>query len=240
MCIIYCCGSEVVRVAMKKLKPRLIIADNDRRKSGVFKYILLIFIFLAGFCSGYFTRENKLAERYLTNTIDTVSLHKTINDNLSNLKSYYNNFSNIQDYKISPDNKNSTYELSKRNTSLEENDNNITERSPGNKVKFELIKSQNNINYTDQKYTLQIAAFETEKKTHGVVSDLIDKGYDAYSTVSVNSRGDKWHLVRIGMYNSYDEAIEKSEDLYKTDGINSEIEILEPPAVTKLSNFDLE
>lgn len=220
---------------MKELKPKLIITDSHKPKSGLLKFILIILIFSAGFCLGYITRDNPALEGYVKNILAGSSISNVINNRIDHIANYYG--SGIPEKK----------EVSKTNIKENKytyrpsyNKNNKGFKSSSKIVHRSINETPDKANYADEKYTLQVAAFETDKKAQDVVSDLLNKGYDAYSTISVNARGNKWHLIRIGIFTSYDEAYQYSEKLFKADGIISEIEILEPPTIIKLSNFDLE
>jgi len=220
---------------MKVLKPKLIIADTNKSKSCFYKYIFFITIFSAGFYLGYITKENSYLEGYITKAQDSISVGKSFNDRIDYIRNYFESYISARQEVNEP-----TISIPKRSYNYSYSNNMDDSKSSTNIVHSSIRNSTDNSNYTDEKYTLQVAAFETDKKAQEVVTELLKKGYDAYSTISVNSRGNKWHLIRIGIFNSYDEAFEYSEKIFKLDGIISEIEILEPPAITKLSNFDLE
>lgn len=218
---------------MKVLKPKLIIADTKKSKSGYYKFIFLITIFSAGFYLGYITKENSFLEGYINKTLGSVSISKFFNNRIDYIRNSFESDISARQEANDP-----TISIPDRSYNYGKN---MEDSKPSTKaVHSSFGNSTDNLNYTEQKYTLQVAAFETDKKAQDVVTDLLKKGYDAYSTISVNSRGNKWHLIRIGVFNTYDEAFEYSEKIFKLDGIISEIEILEPPAITKLSNFNLE
>jgi cell division septation protein DedD len=86
-------------------------------------------------------------------------------------------------------------------------------------------------------YTLQIAAFETERKSNQVVQELSNKGYKVYSISVVNSHGDRWNLVRLGNFSTLNEAQKFSELLLNSEGINSNIEAIEKPKVTSSKKY---
>jgi len=182
---------------------------------------------------GYITKENSFLEGHIKKTVGSVSISKSFNNRIDYIRNSFES-----DIFTRQEANDSTISIPDRSYNYGKNK---EDSKPSTKVVHSSFgNSTDNLNYTEQKYTLQVAAFETDKKAQDVVTDLLKKGYDAYSTISVNSRGNKWHLIRIGVFNTYDEAFEYSEKIFKLDGIISEIEVLEPPAITKLSNFNLE
>ena len=60
-------------------------------------------------------------------------------------------------------------------------------------------------------FTLQVAAFKDEDEARQVASMYKEKGYDAYSIRLENSRGEIWNLVRIGKYDTNEQAIYNAE-----------------------------
>ena len=217
---------------MKDLKPRLIITDSNKSKSGFFRYLMLIIIFSAGFCMGYITAVNPLLEGYLSKKLD---LNNNISERIDYIATHFNSNKSNNQIPDEPAVRHPGHRYS-----YTYNKNKQDSKTSTNIINSSLHDYTSTIEYKDEKYTLQLAAFETEKKAQDVVTDLHNQGYDAYAIISVNSRGNKWYLIRIGIFNTYDEAYQYSEKIFKSEGIISEIEILEPPAITKLSNFDLE
>jgi len=55
-------------------------------------------------------------------------------------------------------------------------------------------------------YRLQVAAFENLDDANEVVSELRDKGYDAYIVQSTNSREEDWNLIKVGKFETAQEA----------------------------------
>ena len=86
-------------------------------------------------------------------------------------------------------------------------------------------------------YTLQIAAFETERKSNEVVEELSNKGYKVYSISVLNSQGDRWNLVRLGNFATLNEAQEFSELLLNSEGINANIKTIEKSKLTSSNKY---
>ncbi len=55
-------------------------------------------------------------------------------------------------------------------------------------------------------YRLQVAAFVSIDQANEVVNDLKLRGYDAYIETSSNSRGEVWNLIKVGKFNTAQEA----------------------------------
>ncbi len=56
------------------------------------------------------------------------------------------------------------------------------------------------------KYTIQVAAFEGMEKAQRVVSELKEKDYDAYIVSVSNSRGEAWNLIKVGKFETREQA----------------------------------
>jgi len=55
-------------------------------------------------------------------------------------------------------------------------------------------------------YRLQVAAFENLDDANEAVSELQDKGYDAYIVQATNSREEDWNLIKVGKFETAQEA----------------------------------
>lgn len=67
-------------------------------------------------------------------------------------------------------------------------------------------------------FTLQVAAFTDEDEAREVAAMYNEKGYDAYSIRLENSRGEIWNLVRIGKYDTNEQAINNAEIFSNREG----------------------
>src|SRR5574341_1481464 len=56
------------------------------------------------------------------------------------------------------------------------------------------------------KYTIQVAAFVEMGKAQRVVNKLKEKGYDAYIVSVSNSKGETWNLIKVGKFETRQEA----------------------------------
>ena len=64
-------------------------------------------------------------------------------------------------------------------------------------------------------YRLQVAAFENLDDANEAVNRLRDKGYDAYVLTTTNSRGEMWNLIKVGKFETAQEAW-NSSTLYQS------------------------
>ncbi|MCK5710923.1 MAG: SPOR domain-containing protein [Deltaproteobacteria bacterium] len=53
---------------------------------------------------------------------------------------------------------------------------------------------------------MQVAAFENLNDANEAVSELQDKGYDAYIVQATNSREEDWNLIKVGKFETAREA----------------------------------
>ena len=55
-------------------------------------------------------------------------------------------------------------------------------------------------------YTIQIAAFRQREKAYALADKLTKQGYRPQVSSTTNEKGDTWHRVRVGRYNTPEEA----------------------------------
>lgn len=73
-------------------------------------------------------------------------------------------------------------------------------------------------------YTVQVSAFRLVGFAQNHVDELVKDGYDAYLVSSTNSSGDKWHLVKIGKFDSYEEANDFAVIFQQTESLSAQVE----------------
>lgn len=56
------------------------------------------------------------------------------------------------------------------------------------------------------RFTLQVASFAKPHTAANYTRRLREKGYDAYFVAGKDSRGEKWYLVRVGIFDTIEEA----------------------------------
>lgn len=80
-------------------------------------------------------------------------------------------------------------------------------------------------------YTLQVGAFSTAEEAQGVVDGYKSKGYEAYLVPIENSRGEKWNLVKIGKFNTIDQAWSYASYFQNREGLEAYVETIEQGTV---------
>lgn len=76
------------------------------------------------------------------------------------------------------------------------------------------------------KYTVQVSAFESMKKAQRVVSELKVKGYDAYLVPTSNSLVETWNLIKVGKFETQEEAQTAANILQEKEMLEAIIEEL--------------
>lgn len=76
-------------------------------------------------------------------------------------------------------------------------------------------------------YTLQVGAFSTPEQAREVVEGYKSKGYEAYLVPIENSRGERWNLVKIGKFNTIDQAWSYASYFNNREGVEAYVESVE-------------
>lgn len=76
-------------------------------------------------------------------------------------------------------------------------------------------------------FTVQIGAFKEIERANRALSELSIKGYEPYILPYVNSLGTNWYLVRIGMFNTREEAREYAISFQTAEGMEALVERIE-------------
>lgn len=80
-------------------------------------------------------------------------------------------------------------------------------------------------------YTIQVGAFSTPEEAKSVADGYILKGYDAYIVPIVNSKGQRWNLIKIGRFDNIDKAWSYSSYLKNREGIEAYVESVDKETV---------
>ena len=80
-------------------------------------------------------------------------------------------------------------------------------------------------------YTLQVGAFSTSDEARAVADGYKFKGYKAYIVPIENSRGEKWNLVKIGKFNTIDQAWSYASYFKNREGQDAYVETVEQGTV---------
>ncbi len=84
-------------------------------------------------------------------------------------------------------------------------------------------------------YRLQVAAFGSFDQANEAVNDLKIRGYDAYVVTTSNSRGEVWNLVKVGKFDTAQEAWNYSTIFQSQEGGEVFVESLSKGRVYNLS-----
>lgn len=224
---------------MKELKPRFITTNSNRSRINIRKYFTIILIFSIGFYFGY---------SYKGIDIDTANFNSDISKSTTS-KNNELSFSNTSKSKNNIPESTISKKFAINKLSTDQNNNKLSKNISGSdklakkklQHKIELQETlktiSDDLDKNFDKFTLQIAAFETDIRSRKVAEELNNKGFRAYSITVINSKGDKWHLVKLGEFNSFEDAQNFSELLMESEGINSQIEVLENPSISKNINY---
>lgn len=222
---------------MKELKPRFITTNSNRSRINIRKYSVLILIFSIGFYFGYSYKS-----------IDNANFNSDISKSTTskNNELYFSNSSKSNN-NIPKSTINNKFAINKLSTDQNNNkpsmnisgSDKLTKKKLQHKIELQktLKTISDDLDENFDKFTLQVAAFETNNRSRKVTEELNNKGFRAYSVTIINSKGDKWHLVKLGEFNSFEDAQKFSELLMESEGFNSQIEVLENPSILKNVNY---
>lgn len=76
-------------------------------------------------------------------------------------------------------------------------------------------------------FTVQIGAFKEIERANRALNELNIRGYEPYILPYVNSLGTNWYLVRIGRFNTREEAREYAISFQRTEGMEAIVERIE-------------
>lgn len=82
-------------------------------------------------------------------------------------------------------------------------------------------------NDTKEGFTVQIGAFKEIERANRALNELNTRGYEPYILPYVNSLGTNWYLVRIGRFNTREEARKYAISFQSTEGMEAIVERME-------------
>ena len=209
---------------MTKLKPQLIVAGPSKKKGGfvssVGYFLVLIIVFVLGIYVGmgvngpdFNTEQTSVVNHDDTSSIQPRSSEPSIeaieaaqNDRGQDIigesvvvSDSNNVVEHEEDTKSSP----STF------AGVEEAEDAIVVSSIDDSVDGSGIFFDASLDgelLEQDTYRLQVAAFGSIDQANEVVNSLKLRGYDAYIVTTSNSRGEVWNLIKVGKFNTAQEA----------------------------------
>jgi len=225
---------------MSKLKPQLILTGSNKKKGsfagGIGSFLLLVAVFVLGVYVGMkldstdlsgdmFSRDTQSSQTKPENTNIEMESEKPISDTPN--KSESNIYAQDVSTELKP--KNNAIYVDEDISNIDQNtgqlDNSSMPSSVGNSPQAENIESisqpvnfePNDLSLEDA-YRLQVAAFSNLDDANEIVNELKLKGYNAYILTTSNSRGEVWNLIKIGNFNTANEAWDFSEMYQNKEG----------------------
>ena len=213
---------------MTKLKPQLIITGPSKKKggfaSGVGYFLVLAIVFALGVYVGMGVNNSQFASEQLVGMNQEV---KSSNPNSATELNQETTETSTQEVVTNNDPAESNTiagnnyfddQLERptsgvRTDEIEASDNAVVVSSLG-RTEANLNNSADGLDNGSvsdvlidrDSYRLQVAAFGSFDQANDVVNDLRRRGYDAYIVTTSNSRGEVWNLVKVGKFNTAQEA----------------------------------
>jgi len=213
---------------VKEIKPRLIFTDRKQRSwaRSAWNFVIILLAFCAGVYVGF-----KLSDMDLSGGVKTeagkvqTTLAKDRGD--EKIKSEENlreeEKPSIQQRSSSVDTQSvaNTYSHQVGSAGVGEGEVNETESKENANLGKELG--------VDKKdgFTVQIGAFKEIERANRAVNELNIKGYEPYIFPYVNPLGTNWYLVRIGRFNTREEAREYAISFQTAEGMEALVEPIE-------------
>lgn len=253
---------------MADLKPRLIITQRGRKRRGFGKLLLVLIIFAVGFYSGsrygdvlfeYLAPENDVSVNKVSATDDIVQEQPVNEDPApmadtrisgSQVKQEPGGYAAYTDSSLAGDaefDSPVSFDNDERiTTGVIENKLILGEDSGASQEISFILDNDITGDISDDEpqnkssYTLQVGAFSTSEEAEGIADGYLAKGYKAYVVPIENSRGEKWNLVKIGRFNTIEQAWSYSTYFKNREGLDAYVETLEQDTVFNESwnNFD--
>ena len=212
---------------MKELKPKLILADSRRgdNRSNLKLFMVFVLGFALGIYSGMKLKDadankirpaGKKEAQYLDRPSEIRS-KKVYSEENSEVE--YGSPSERQ--KTDPGQHDLTVgAASTTTTPIESKPNNPeTEHLAESEPQQYRNLDKNKLEAGKGEYTLQIAAFKTMERAEMGANELKRKGYDVYTISTINSKGERWNLLRMGKFKTEEEAKNFAATLQQKEGI---------------------
>lgn len=241
---------------MAELKPRLIMTRPGRKRRGFGTFITVLIIFALGFYAGYKygdyifgagpQKVNTQSQEPGTNLkelavstqhkepgsenediIYSEGTHATTSDQMSFDDGEYPEevLGDTGSYvDTDPDQMLFVSETANTNQEMEEPglENSVKAQS-GNETDTATDEASTSVST----YTLQVGAFSTPEEAQSVVDRYKSKGYEAYHVPIENSLGVRWNLVKIGKFNTIDQAWSYASYFNNREGVEAYVESVE-------------
>jgi len=217
---------------MTKLKPQLIVSRPNKKKggfaNGIGYFFVIIIVFVLGVYVGMRVDKSDFGEEPLISMADNDALQNQNSSNESQeVVVEVSQGETDSDHPISPepaslkDAVNQAEDLNSEIVSLNESERLGDQEEIKNSINIDSDESATRLNnqsavlqpelaadnlIEEDTYRLQVAAFGNLDQANEVVSELRLKGYDAYIVTSSNSRGEVWNLIKVGKFNTAQEA----------------------------------
>lgn len=244
---------------MANLKPRLMMTQTGRKRRGFGKLLFVLIIFAAGFYAGS-KYGDSVYEFMGPQQVPNISeIEDPVNDKETlavkqestkevNTKIYSNpgnqdvkDQSFLTESLLDTEGETSTH-YPIQNEIIASNDSSqdalVSGEESGSSLEVggsldnaESADNSDEAAKTQSGYTLQVAAFSTPEEANGVAEGYIAKGYKAYVVPIDNSRGESWNLVKIGRFNTIDQAFSYSTYFKNREGVQAYVESLEQETV---------
>lgn len=245
---------------MANLKPRLMMTQTGRKRRGFGKLLFLVIIFAAGFYAGSKYGDSFFEYIGGQNSSDTSQIAKNnkASKGISEKEEPPGEDNSIESY-IEPQEQEINKQDSLSGTLIPgqsefsspasfQNDVDVNDDDTGNDIilaqesghSIEIdsaldssLPADNSEEAAKTKglYTLQVAAFSTPDEANSVAKEYIAKGYEAYVVPIDNSRGETWNLVKIGKFNTIEQAWSYSAYFKNREGAEAYVESLEQETV---------
>jgi cell division septation protein DedD len=213
---------------VKEIKPRFIFTDRKQRSlaGSAWNLVIILLVFCAGVYVGFELSDMDLrggiqkeaAKVQTTVAKDRGAEQRTSEENLREEEK-----PSIQHHPSSVDTQSVADTYSHRVGSAGVGEGEVTE-----------TESQEDANLgkelgVDKKvgFTVQVGAFKEIERANRALNELNIKGYEPYVLPYVNSLGTNWYLVRIGRFNTREEAREYAISFQTAEGMEALVEPIE-------------
>jgi cell division septation protein DedD len=213
---------------VKEIKPRLIFTDRKQRSwaGSAWKLVIIVLTFCVGVYVGI-----KLGDMDLTVGVQKEALNgqtSVLRDRVAEQRRGEENL--IEEEKVSIQESSSsgaarsvsdTYSERVGSEGLGEREVNENDFQEDAKREQELDIDKK------QGFTVQIGAFKEIDRANRALHELNKMGYEPYILPYVNSLGTNWYLVRIGRFNTREEAREYAISFQSAEGMEAIVERIE-------------
>lgn len=213
---------------MKEIKPRLIFTDRKQRSWAGSAWNLVII--LLTFCVGVYVGI-KVSDMDLTVGVqkEADKVQTTVlTDRIAEQKGGEEN--SIEEGKVSIHQSSSplTGQSLSDSYSQQVGSEGVDEGEVNENDSQEYAKREQELGIDKKEgFTVQIGAFKEIERANRALNELNIKGYQPYILPYVNSLGTNWYLVRIGRFNTREEAREYAISFESTEGMEAIVERIE-------------